>query len=101
MKIYSIYDSKAEAFIQPFFSPNKATALRSFTQAAQDEKTQYFTHGADYTLFEIGSWDEQKGLVTPAEANMNLGTALEHKGETYDRTETPPTPITSGRREQG
>lgn len=82
MKIYSIYDSKAEAYLPPFFSPNKATAIRSFQQAANDTTTQFHQHGGDYTLFEIGTWHEQTGELTPANTKTNLGTALEHQGET-------------------
>ncbi|AXH72221.1 MAG: nonstructural protein [Microviridae sp.] len=81
MKIYSVYDSKAEAYIQPIFSTNKATAIRSFAQAANDENTEFNRHAADYTLFEIGTWDEITGLITPDETKTPLGSALEHRQE--------------------
>lgn len=78
MKIYTIYDSKAEAYLQPFFSQNKATATRQFQQAAQDEKTDFNRHAADYTLFEIGTWDEFAGTLTPDDTKLNLGLALDY-----------------------
>ena len=63
MRIFAIYDSKAEAYLQPFFSPTKATAIRSFTQAANDEKTDFYRFAEDYTLFEIGEWDPVGGEI--------------------------------------
>lgn len=78
MKIFTIYDSKAEAYLQPFFSPTKATATRDFQQAAQDEKSAFHTHAADYTLMQIGAWNEQTGTLSVDETKSNLGTALDY-----------------------
>jgi len=77
MKAFSIYDIKAEAYLQPFFSPNKAVALRQFGQAANDENTDFHKHAADYTLFEIGEWDEITGILSSTDAKIPLGTAIE------------------------
>jgi len=90
MKIFTIYDSKAEAYLQPFFSPNKATATRQFQQAAQDETTEFHRHAGDYTLFQIGEWDEQAGAIKPDEAKMNLGLALDYLGDITDGRQTQP-----------
>ncbi len=76
-KVFSIFDSKADAFLQPFFSPTAATALRSFQQSAQDEATQFHRFAGDYTLFEIGEWDQAKGTWVAHEAKVNLGLALQ------------------------
>lgn len=99
MRIFSIYDSKAEAYIQPFFTHNKATAIRSFTQAAQDENSQFSQHAADYTLMQIGEWNETTGEIVADETKTNLGTALEHgaKPQISEVTEIHQ-PITSGRK---
>jgi len=78
MNVYSIYDSKAEAYLQPFFSPTNATALRSFSQAANDTETNFNKFAADYTLFQIAAWDEHSGKLTPLKANIALGCALEY-----------------------
>jgi len=77
IKIFSIYDSKAEAFMQPFFLPTAGSAIRSFSDALLDEKSQFNKHAEDYSLFEIGEWDEVGGRVIPALAPRSLGTALE------------------------
>lgn len=99
MKVFSIYDSKAEAYMQPFFSQNKGTAIRSFADAAQQEEGQFAKHSADYTLFEVGEWDEDTGTMMPAKANINLGTALEHISTRPDNVTGIRPPITDGRKE--
>lgn len=76
-KVFSIYDCKADAFLQPFFSPTAATALRGFEKAAQDEATDFHRFAGDYTLFEIGEWDQSKGTWVAHDAKVNLGLALQ------------------------
>ncbi len=78
MKIYTVYDSKAEAYMQPFYQKTAGLALRDFQAAANSEKSSISQHPADFTLFEIGSYDERTGKVQPLDAFANLGTALEH-----------------------
>lgn len=78
MKIFAIYDSKAEAYLTPFFSPTKATALRSFAQAANQSESDFHRFASDYHLFELGTWDERKGQITPHKAITSLGCALEY-----------------------
>ena len=73
--IFTIYDSKAETCLPPFFSPNSATAIRDFEVAANDTSTVFYKHAADYTLFEIASWDDQTGHIEP-HVHINLGTAI-------------------------
>lgn len=84
MKIFSIYDSKAEAYIQPFYSLTPAAAIRIFSEAAQDEGDSngrpahaFNKHGADYTLFMVGEWDERTGIIKPTDAKTALGCAID------------------------
>lgn len=79
MLVFTIYDSKAEAYLQPFFSPTKNTALRMFERAANDGESDIARWAEDYTLFEIGTWDQDTGLLLPHEAKINLGLASELK----------------------
>lgn len=76
MNIYTIYDSKAEAYIQPFFCKNNGVAIRLFQTAALDEQHDFHRHAADYTLFNIAMWDETKGIITQLENHINLGNAI-------------------------
>jgi len=75
MCVFSVFDSKVGAFLTPFFSRNRATALRSFTSAVQDSSTDFHRYAGDYTLFEIGEWEPEKGEWKQHEAKVNLGLA--------------------------
>lgn len=77
MLVFAIFDSKAEAYMQPWFAPTKGVALRNFAQAANDTSSDFHRFAADYTLFEIGTWDQHTGDLVAHDAKLNLGTALE------------------------
>lgn len=75
--IFSIYDSKAEAYLQPFFGKTNATAIRQFQDAVQKSDTQFNQHAGDYTLFAIGEFDENSGSIAPLNANVKLANGIE------------------------
>lgn len=77
-KMYAIYDQAVGAYLNPFFMRSRGEAVRSFGQAVSDPKSAFHSHPADYTLFEIGQYDDVTGIVEPWDAKVNLGTALEH-----------------------
>lgn len=81
MNIYSIYDVKANAWLRPFFERNNSVAIRSFADAANEKDHAFQKHGADFTLFMIGSWDEDAGQIMSMETNENLGNGLSHQKE--------------------
>lgn len=58
VQLFSIYDSKVEAYLQPFFMQNSAQAQRSFSDLVNDKTHAFGKHPEDYTLFEIGSWED-------------------------------------------
>lgn len=78
LKVFSVFDSKAVAFIQPFFSVNSAVAIRDFSRAARDPSTGFFQHPADFTLFELGEWDPSSGSLVMGD-KVALGSALEFR----------------------
>lgn len=79
MKVFSIYDSKVEAFMAPFFSHTTGSGIRSFEDLVKngDARNQIALHPEDYSLFEIAEWDENRGVLSPYEAHKHLMTALE------------------------
>jgi len=83
MKIYSVYDSKGSYYDKPFIQRNAAEAIRGFELAVNDQKHESMLklYPADYTLFEIGEWDEQTGSVAMHSAKINLGNGLQMKKE--------------------
>lgn len=82
MKIFSIFDSKLGVFSPPMFVKHKGEMLRSFIDAANDGQTNLCKHPEDFTLFEVGEFDETTCGITLHTAKISLGTALEHKAST-------------------
>lgn len=82
LKAYSVFDLKAEAFLRPFFAATRGLAVRSFSDAVNDSKHEFFVHITDYQLFELGEWDERTGLfVSKIEL---LGGAVNFKTEVIE-----------------
>lgn len=77
MKMFSIYDSKGQFYDKPMFLRTKADAIRGWTELANDQKTTIAKHPADFTLFEIGEFNDLTGVVTMYDAKQSIGTALE------------------------
>lgn len=76
-KIFSIFDSKAETFNTPIFLPTDGQAIRIFDDMTNDGKSEVSKHPEDYTLFVLGEFDSDNGLVTPLNTPKSLGLAQE------------------------
>lgn len=63
VKIYSVYDCKAGAFgtINAYRSSDEA--VRAFGVACNDSSSNYFKFAEDFTLFELGEYDDTTGLL--------------------------------------
>lgn len=73
--LYSVYDSKAKTFCNPFVSQNDQTALRDFAYAANDVSTPIGQHPTDYSLFRLASFDDESGFVLTDSSASNLAIA--------------------------
>lgn len=78
VKVYCVYDSKAENYGTPFMYDNRALALRAFSEVLTQPDHPMSKYPADFTLFEVGEWDKTDGIMIMLEAKINLGTALEY-----------------------
>lgn len=58
VKIFSVYDSKAQAFNLPHFFQTIGIALRAFEDLVKDPNSQLYKHADDYSLYEIGMYDD-------------------------------------------
>lgn len=58
LKVFAVRDTKAEAFLQPFFSNSVGNALRAFGDAAVDKNCPFNKHPEDYILYEVGEYDD-------------------------------------------
>lgn len=64
-KVFAVYDDKAGAYLQPFFMNSVGEATRAFSDACNDTSHAFFRHSADYTLYDIGEYDEELGMLVP------------------------------------
>lgn len=78
-KIFGVYDSKAMAFLQPFFSESVGAAVRAFGDAVNEGNSPLSKHPGDYQLYELGSIDTESGLLTPLVPTRLLGNGLDFK----------------------
>lgn len=78
MKIFTVFDIKANCYLQPFFSQTEGTAIRAFQQAANDQEHDFHKFAEDYTLFELGEWHERSGQINMLPAIKPLGNAIQY-----------------------
>ncbi len=76
-KVFTIYDQKAQAFLPPFFLPTAAMAVRTFTNCANSDTHQFGLNPQDYTLSEIGTFDDNTALLLTHDTPIVLGSAYE------------------------
>ena len=77
LKIFSVYDSKVGAYMQPFFMRSKGEAIRGFTEIANDGKSSISVHPEDYTLFELGEFFDDSGVLSAHKTPISIGLALD------------------------
>lgn len=77
-KVYSIYDSKAEAYMQPFYAETAGLALRTFSNAANSPESVIGKYPSDFILFEVATFDDKTGSFDSYKQPKNLGLAVEY-----------------------
>lgn len=61
LRLYSIYDSKAEQFSPPQVYHNDMLALRGFESIVNDDKMLIKKYPEDFTLYYIGNFSDSDG----------------------------------------
>jgi len=69
MKVFTIRDTKAEVYNQPFFQQSHGEAERNFTTLVNDEKSTVSQYPEDFDLYFLGDFNTQEAkfdmLPTP------------------------------------
>lgn len=78
-QVYTVYDSKAEVYLQPFMFKTKGEAIRAFTETVNDNKSNISRYPEDFTLFHLGEYDDNSGQYKLLEIKVSIGLALEFK----------------------
>lgn len=61
LRLYCIYDSKAEQFSPPQVYHNDMLALRAFEGIVNDDKMLIKKYPEDFTLYYVGNLDDSNG----------------------------------------
>lgn len=77
--VYSVYDSKVNAYDKPFALRSRGEAIRGWADAANDPQTTICKHPEDFSLMELGHFDDTKGTFENHTVPQNLGLASQFK----------------------
>lgn len=80
-KTYTVFDSKAECYMLPFFARADGEALRMFAASIQKPGHQFANNPGDYTLFATGEYDDNRGVFENFDVHKNLGNGVQFKEE--------------------
>ena len=76
--MFVIYDSKANAYMTPWFLTTEHLAVRAFSDLANDPESNVSRHADDYTLFTIGTFNDATAKINWTEPKT-LGNAIQYK----------------------
>jgi len=76
--ITSVYDSKVKQHLAPITSRTTEEAIRAFGAAAKQESHDFKQFAEDYTLWILGYYYPQTGILEPCN-RMQVASASEFK----------------------
>lgn len=82
MVVAAVYDSKVGAYLPPFFVVNQAVAQRSFADIVKHPDHQIARNPTDYSLFIIGSYNDETAEIRMFPQHINLGLAASYLKDT-------------------
>jgi len=75
LTMFSILDGKSGIYNTPFAAVSTGVALRMFTDLVNDPKTSLSRHPEDYTICELGFFDDNVGVFESFPSPRPLGNA--------------------------
>ena len=72
-KIFTVYDQVSKAHHVPFFLPNEGAGKRQFADWINSDNNPYGKHPEDYSLLEIGEFDDETAEITKLETPISHG----------------------------
>lgn len=67
LRMFSVYDVKAEVYHPPVYCHNEAHAQRFFCVQFLDSNSMVGRFPHDFKVFEIGVFNDENGIVLPLE----------------------------------
>jgi len=69
INVYSIFDTKTAAFMQPFFMSTHGSATRAFAEVVNDSTHMIGKSPEDFSLFRLAAFDDNTGIFLPMSDN--------------------------------
>jgi len=76
--VFSIYDSKSHIYEKPFYMNHRMEALRAFESTVNDPNTSINKWPEDFTLFELGTYENITGTFELLPTPLSLGVAIQY-----------------------
>ncbi len=83
IEIFAVFDAAAARYIEPFTAPTVDFALRGFKEACNTDEHQFTKFPEDYTLWHIGTFDAELGVLEgfPQAHKVALATSFVNRGD--------------------
>ena len=81
VSVYTVFDKKAGAFLQPFFIQNDSLAVRAIRDVMADKEHSFYRYAEDYQLFQAGEFCDQTGVFICLSDAMPIVGLLELRGK--------------------
>lgn len=79
LKVLCVYDSKAQSYATPMFFRSLGEALRAWDDESNRQDSMIHRHPEDYSLMELGEYDDQTGKFQEVPVALNHGLASQYK----------------------
>ncbi len=76
-QVFTVHDSKASAYLPPFYFSTLGQAIRAFTDSVNDPGHGFAKHPEDYTLFHLGTYDDAVAKYDLLVSGDPMGKALD------------------------
>lgn len=79
LKVFTVFDHAAKAYLQPFFLRTEEEAIRGFSEVCSDPQHMFGRYPDQYTLFHLGEYDDSSASFHELETPETLGNGVKHQ----------------------
>ncbi len=85
LQIFTVYDVKANAYLQPMYLNNEALAIRFVQTTLMDDTHMFSKFPTDFVLYHIGEWDNVTCKTTLLEQPLEVAPLNALIGKTHEQ----------------
>lgn len=78
-KIYTVRDSKIDAYLEPHFAHDDETATRTMIYSVNDPQHPFAKSAEDYALFYLGTYDDSNGSIDSLDQPKHIANLIDLK----------------------